>query len=97
MAKAKFVMNEELKKNQDSEDAIADDDNALNYKGVFYNDDAEQKYYEAGAHFPFKELCRRLEKVLRTLSPSRKGKSLYPEEAEGNGLHSNLFDISGTR
>ena len=57
---------------QDSEDAMVEDQNAGDYKGVFYEDDTEQRYYEHGAHFQFKDLCRRLENVIKTLSPNRK-------------------------
>ena len=28
----------------------------INYKGIFYNDEKEKKYYEFGAHFKYKEL-----------------------------------------
>ena len=30
------------------------------YKGIFYNDNSEKKYYEAGAHFRYKDLVREL-------------------------------------
>ena len=62
-----------IEKHKDSEDAMVEDENAGNYKGVFFGDDTEQKYYEHGAHFDFKDLCKRLEFKLRSLSPSRKG------------------------
>ena len=32
-----------------------------NYKGFFYNDNDEPKYYEGGAHFKFIELYRILD------------------------------------
>lgn len=34
----------------------------INYKGIYYNDDAGQKYTdpETGAHFEYKDMCRRL-------------------------------------
>lgn len=31
------------------------------YKGVYYQDDNEQKYYEGGAHFKYSDLCKILE------------------------------------
>jgi len=31
------------------------------YKGIYYNDDKEQQYYEGGAHFKYKELYKILE------------------------------------
>lgn len=30
------------------------------YKGIFYNDNSEKKYYEGGAHFKYKDLVREL-------------------------------------
>ena len=30
------------------------------YKGIFYNDNSEKKYYEGGAHFRYKDLVREL-------------------------------------
>jgi peptide subunit release factor RF-3 len=57
-----------------------------NFKGIYYNDNDEQKYYEYGAHFPYRELCYRLEKIVITLNPDRKGKTMYEDwdgEKEG--------------
>ena len=77
---AKLVLSNNIEANQDSEDAIADDNQVDNYKGVFFGEDTEQKYYEAGAHFSFKELCKILEVVIKNLSPSRRAKSMYSDE-----------------
>ena len=40
-------------------------DDLINYKGIYYNDDAGQKYTdpETGAHFEFKDICRRLSRI----------------------------------
>ena len=37
----------------------------INYKGIYYNDDAGQKYTdpETGAHFEYKDMCRRLQRI----------------------------------
>ena len=37
----------------------------INYKGIYYNDDAGQKYTdpETGAHFEYKDMCRRLTRI----------------------------------
>lgn len=37
----------------------------INYKGIYYNDDQGQKYTdpETGAHFEFKDMCRRLHRI----------------------------------
>ena len=31
-----------------------------NYKGIFYNDEKEKKYYEGGAHFKYSDLVKKL-------------------------------------
>jgi len=44
-----------------------------NYKGIFYNEEEpEERYYEHGAHFQFNDLCRRLEKVKKAFTGSRR-------------------------
>jgi hypothetical protein len=50
-----------------------------NYKGIYYNEDDGQKYYENGAHFPYRELCYRLERIVITLNPERRGKTIYDD------------------
>ena len=35
-----------------------------NYKGIFYNQETEKKYYEGGAHFKYSDLVRELEKLI---------------------------------
>ena len=37
----------------------------INYKGIFYNDKKEKKYYEFGAHFKYKELVFELNKLIK--------------------------------
>ncbi len=36
------------------------------FKGIFHGVDVEKKYYEAGAHFSYNDLCRRLIKVQKS-------------------------------
>ena len=45
--------------------------NLMNYKGIYFNDDPNNKYTcpTTGAHFEFKDMCGRLSKILK----SRKG------------------------
>ena len=33
------------------------------YKGIYYNDDNKQRYFEGGAHFKYNQLYRLLEKI----------------------------------
>ena len=39
----------------------------MNYKGIYFNDDANSKFTdpETGAHFAFKDMCARLNYVLK--------------------------------
>jgi hypothetical protein len=50
----------------DTQNLSESEDNNLNienYKGFYYNDDTDEKYYEGGAHFQYLDLYRRLEKI----------------------------------
>ena len=44
--KTKLVVSNNLANNQEVEDEIAEKQDVLNYKGVFYNEETENKYYE---------------------------------------------------
>jgi hypothetical protein len=71
-------------KNQKANIKIEIDDNRqkndlINYKGQFFNENVDTKYYEHGAHFQYKDLCKRLDNLLSTMSPSRRGKQSKDE------------------
>ena len=88
--KARFLLKSDVANRQDEDDAIAEN-NINNYKGVFYGGDTEQRYYEGGAHFQYKDLVRRLEKVYAGLTVDRRGTSLYhdvPERSDRSELNS---------
>lgn len=42
-------------------------DDLINYKGIYFNDDPGQKYTdpESGAHFEYKDMCRRINRVMQ--------------------------------
>ena len=44
-----------------------------NFKGIYFNETTDKKNFEFGAHFSYKDMCRRLEKLRQTLSPDRRG------------------------
>ena len=50
-----------------------------NYKGIYFGGDTEQQYFDAGAHFRYKDLCSKLEKIVLSLTPDRRGKSMYED------------------
>ncbi len=65
---AQLLLNDDIKVIEDSFDDIAgEDDDLLNYKGAYQNedDDSEPKYFEGGAHFPYTLLCQRLDSIIR--------------------------------
>lgn len=41
------------------------------YKGIYYNDDEEQSYYEGGAHFKYSELYKILEELSKKLNSKK--------------------------
>ena len=42
------------------------------YKGIYYNDNAQQQFYEGGAHFKYKELYKILEEMEKKNNSSKK-------------------------
>jgi len=46
-------------------DGAGGGDDLINYKGIYFNDDPGQKYTDPdnGAHFEFKDMCRRMVKI----------------------------------
>ena len=50
-----------------------------NFKGIYFGGDNEQTYFEAGAHFRYKDLCGKLEKIVLSLTPDRRGKTMYDD------------------
>lgn len=78
-----------------------DIDQINNYKGIYYEEDTEQKFFEHDAHFQFDNLCRRLELIARTISPDRRGKSLYEDwpdsKANANSIKSKLDKTKGLK
>ena len=54
-----------------------------NYKGVYFGNENEQKYYEGGAHFKYKDLYNILENLLLTMPYQRRGIS---EEQKNQNL-----------
>jgi hypothetical protein len=63
-----IIKSAEIKPQYDSDQETA---NIVNYKGQFFGEDTDKKYYEGGAHFCYKELCKKLLELSGKLSPSR--------------------------
>lgn len=61
----------------DENDSIFTNQKALNYKGIYFEEDSDQRYFEGGAHFAHMNLCQKLEEIIITLSPDRRGYSIY--------------------
>jgi hypothetical protein len=62
-----------------AEEELDQQNNLLEFKGMYFNDNHEQKYCEGGAHFKYRDLCSRLEKYVLTLTPERRGKTMYQD------------------
>lgn len=63
--------------------------NLENFKGIYFGNEEDQKFYEGGAHFKYKQLCKILEKIVTTLPNERRGKSMY--EDWSNTLDKNSY------
>jgi hypothetical protein len=46
------------------------------YKGIYYKDDTEQKFYEGGAHFKYIELYKMLEEIAKKLNSKKIPKTI---------------------
>ncbi len=79
MAKANFVLSKKVVKNDDP-DGMVSNQNAHNYKGFFFGDTSEQKYYQGGAHFEYNDLCTRLNNILQIQSSKEKEQMLKTKE-----------------
>lgn len=80
---SRMIVDTKLENQEDSEDNLADNDDINNYKGIFNEEEEpEQRYYENGAHFSFKELCIKLESIYDHIDSERKGAKMY--ENDGN-------------
>lgn len=57
----------------------------FNYKGQYYNDEKEEKYYEGGAHFQYHDLYYKLEKIIKK---NKKRKDIPNKDSEfENNMH----------
>jgi hypothetical protein len=66
-------------------------ENLENYKGIYFNDDKEEEFHEYGAHFKYGDLCKRLESLILSLPPERRGKYVY-NDSENNSKSKEIFN-----
>ena len=59
------------------------------YKGIYYGDETEQKFYEGGAHFKYSRLYRILEKIARERNAKEKKQELLYVHKSNNLNKSN--------
>lgn len=64
------------------------------YKGIYYNDDKEQQYYEGGAHFKYKELYKILEELSKKINSKKIPKTIKHVSITSIILCLNLFRIT---
>jgi hypothetical protein len=77
--------------NVNSEGRVDSEGNLENYKGIYFNDDKDEEFYEFGAHFKYNELCKRLENLILSLPPERRGKYVY-NDSENNSKSKTLLN-----
>ena len=46
------------------------------YKGIYYNENTQHKYYEGGAHFKYNELYQILEEISKKVNSKKIPKTL---------------------
>jgi hypothetical protein len=46
------------------------------YKGLYYNDNTEQQFYEGGAHFRYKDLYQILEELVKKANSKKIPKTI---------------------
>ena len=63
--------------------------NDINFKGIYFEEEPEQRYFEGGAHFAHMNLCHKLENIIITLSPDRRGNSIYDTPNISNSKKNN--------
>ena len=59
-----------------------------NYKGVFYNQQNEKKYYEGGAHFKYSDLVRELQKIIEETQMNNKINYLVNSNSQKSAIKS---------
>lgn len=64
------------------------------YKGIYYNDDKEQQYYEGGAHFKYKELYKILEELSKKINSKKIPKTIKHVSIISIIICLNLFRIT---
>ena len=57
-----------------------------NYKGLFYNQETEKKYYEGGAHFKYSDLVRELNKLIEEPKIIMTKQNLVNSNSQNQGL-----------
>jgi hypothetical protein len=57
-----------------------------NYKGIFYNDHEEKKYYEGGAHFKYSDLVRELNKLCQEPKKNSSTNILVNSNSQKQGI-----------
>ena len=66
----------------------------MEYKGIFYNESEEFHYYEGGAHFPYKDLVKRLEKLKSEREEKNNFESNFSDKKIDNNNHINKEILS---
>ena len=63
----------------------------INYKGIYSNDDAGQKYTdpETGAHFEFRDMCKRLTRIMQKREAYEQAQQITSSQEVAKGTNGN--------
>jgi hypothetical protein len=98
---SQLILDQNLERKDDSDEDLLEQDyiqGINNYKGIFGHEDSEeeQRYFEYGAHFPFKWICERLEEL--SMGYTKENNSLYEtsmknelETANDKGINKGIY------
>jgi hypothetical protein len=103
---AQIILDENFENNYDDSDFDINNNNILNYKGYFLENEEEEneepKYYEFGAHFPYKYLYQKLE-ILKEereeeeIKNKIKEEKEYEKNKENNTLQNIIYSFNGSK
>lgn len=82
---SKLKLADKIIRNQEPDECLADYNQGNNYKGIYFGDDSEKRYFESGAHFGYRDLFKRLSDLTKKLTPSRVGSAERKDKSNPKG------------
>lgn len=89
---AQLLLNNNIVIDSDfEEDNNVDNEELLNYRGHFYNEEEQERYFEYGAHFPYEYVCQMLEIIKETRENFNKYNSEPVEGKISQGINRGIL------